>query len=724
MRSAKVSLRITLLSCIVFLLLLTFAIVWISATRGLRASVEVMAEAASHEALARVEEQTKAQLDNAQTAGTLVSNRVLQMERARGRSLAVADLPELTTHLHEIIQVYPGLSYLSVSFAERGEYAHVQREGNKLSAVEMTRPVNGVATQTYIAYKNEARIVTRIDPNHRYDPRTRPFFKAAQRARKGVWTDSYPFVEPNGVTYPGLSLALPVYTGKRLAYVVTADFTSAKLCHFLEGIKVGQTGYAFVVDDRSSGGHVLLAHPNSDLLLQKRGNTTELARIGQVNDSILREAMGSIVKYRDKSGAYVGKVQVGSGSVTGPAGANDYFVSYARIHNIEGSPAPGLSIGTIIPAIELIGPFAVHERTISGVGIIAISLGLIVSWLISLAVSRPLQAAVRQLSDVGQMKFDLPPLMGSVLIEVSELASSVEQMKVSLRSFSRYVPTDLVSRVLATGAEPVLGGEMRELTVHFCDIAGFTSVAEKMSPQELLQLLSECLGELSEEITLSGGTIDKYIGDSIMAFWGAPEPLPDHAATACRALLRNCQRMDNLRTRLRERQLPPLYIRMALHTGTVLVGNIGSEHRLNYSVIGDTVNVASRLENLNRLYGTSILISDATRQAIGEKLIARPVDWVRVEGREGVLQIFEPFGFEGEMESADQQRYKQVVQISERASALYRARRWQEASQCFDAIQELLPGDGVATLFKTSCQAYAKNSPPESWDGVEQTFKL
>jgi len=724
LRSAKISLRITLLSCIVFLLLLTFAIVWVSATRGLRASVEVMAEAASHEALSRVEEQTKAQLDNAQIAGTLVGNRVLQMERARGRSLAVADLPELTTHLHEIIQVYPGLSYLSVSFAAHGEYAHVQRDGDKLSAVEMTRPVNGVATQTYIAYNDARRVITRIDPNHRYDPRTRPFFKAAVHAGKGVWTDSYPFVEPDGITYPGLSLAMPVYSGKRLAYVVTADFTSARLCHFLQDIKVGRTGYAFVIDDRSGGGHVLLAHPNSDLLLQKRGNTTELARIGQVNDVVLREAMGSIVKYRDKNGVYVGKVKVGGNSVTGTVGAHEYFVSYAPIRNIEGTPSPGLSIGTIIPAVELIGPFAAHERTISGVAIIAISLGLIVSWLISLAVSRPLQAAVRQLSEVGEMKFDLPPLMSSVLIEVSELANSVEQMKVSLRAFSRYVPTDLVSRVLATGTDPVLGGEMRELTVHFCDIAGFTTVAEKMSPQELLQLLSECLGELSEEITFSGGTIDKYIGDSIMAFWGAPEPLPDHAAIACRALLRNCRRMEKLRVRLQERQLPPLHVRMALHTGTVLVGNIGSEHRLNYSVIGDTVNVASRLENLNRLYGTSILISDATRQAIGAGLIARPVDWVRVEGREAALQIFEPFGFEGEMEPAEQERSLHVVEISERALALYRARRWQEAVECFDAILEILPGDSVAVLFKTSCQAYAQNPPPASWDGVEQTFKL
>ena len=151
MRSVKFSLRITLLGSIAFLMLLTFDVVWISATRGLRSSVETMAQALSLEAFARVEQRTQAQLDSAEAASTLAAEQLLDLERELGRPLAVGDLPQVTESLRDIMQVYHGLSFLSVSLAERGVYAHVQRSGITLSAVEMSRPINGVATQTYIS---------------------------------------------------------------------------------------------------------------------------------------------------------------------------------------------------------------------------------------------------------------------------------------------------------------------------------------------------------------------------------------------------------------------------------------------------------------------------------------------------------------------------------------------------------------------------------------------
>lgn len=679
-----------------------------------------MAHALSQEALARVEEKIQGQLEDARAASTLAATSVLDIESALGRPLEVSDLPRVTARLRGIAQVYPGLAFVSVSFAERGEYAHVQRSGQTISAVEMTRPLSGVATQKYIRFDGSKRIVTRVDPRHRYDPRTRPFFKAVSRAGHAAWTDSYPFVEPGGVTYPGLSLATPVYSRGKLAYVITADFSSAGLCDFLRNLNVGRSGYAFVVDDRDNGASVLLAHPDRKLLLQTRGEKTEIVRLDQIPDSALRQLLQRIAHRSDAEKTFTGKIADAPNAQTGAAG-REYFVAYGRV---EGTPNPGLSMGTLVPASELTGPLAIHERTITLVGITALALGLIFSWLISVAVARPLSAAVRQLGEVGKMRFDLPPVMRSGLAEVNELASSIDQMKLGLSSFSRYVPTDQVRRVLASGTEPTLGGEVRPLTIHFCDIAGFTSIAEKLPPDELLSLLSECLGELSDEIMLSHGTIDKYIGDSIMAFWGAPEPLPDHALRACRAVLRNRECMMRLRQSWSERGLPLLHTRMALHTGSTLVGNIGSRHRLNYTVMGDTVNVASRLENINRLYGTEILISETTRHAAGEILLARPVDWVRVEGREGALQIFEPLGVSDEMSHADLQRALCIVELSESALKQYRARRWQEASSIFSELLEVVPQDSVASLLKSRCERFGSTPPVGAWDGVDQTFKL
>jgi adenylate cyclase len=262
------------------------------------------------------------------------------------------------------------------------------------------------------------------------------------------------------------------------------------------------------------------------------------------------------------------------------------------------------------------------------------------------------------------------------------------------------------------------------LTVHFCDITGFTSIAERMPPDELLQLLSECLGELSEEILNSGGTIDKYIGDNIMAFWGAPEPLSDHARRACRAVLANRIRMACLRDRWSARGLPPMHVRIGLHTGDVIVGNMGSEHRLDYTVLGDAVNVSSRLENLNRLYGTEILISETTRRAAGENLVARPIDWVRVAGREQSLQIFEPLGFRDEMDQAEAEQACRIAEVSERALNYYHAREWRKAINELDEVLILLPRDGAAGVLRARCEHYKKTPPPHLWDGADQTYKF
>src|SRR6185437_1039257 len=179
-----------------------------------------------------------------------------------------------------------------------------------------------------------------------------------------------------------------------------------------------------------------------------------------------------------------------------------------------------------------------------------------------------------------------------------------------LRSFGAYVPRDLVRAVLASGERAELGGKTKELTIFFSDLAGFTTLSETLAPEALVELLGGYFDEMTRVIQSHGGTIDKFIGDAIMAFWNAPGDEPDHAARACQAAL-DCQaKLDAMRRA--DARLAGLQARIGLATGSVLVGNIGASDRMNYTVMGDTVNLASRLEGLNKAYGTPIMIAETT----------------------------------------------------------------------------------------------------------------
>lgn len=709
----KFSFRLTLLSCIVFLLLSVFAVIWLSASRGLESSVLVMAESLSSEALTRVESETRTQLDGAKAANQLLKYRIFSHEEKLNRPLTEADLPELTSYLRDVIRVYPHLSFVSVSLAPSGGYAHVQRVGAELHAVVMSAPQNGVARQAYYRFNGARRVFVRADPRHRYDPRTRPFYRQAVAAQSAVWTDTYLFVEPNGVSYPGLSLAAPVYSRGKLAAVVTSDFSSASLCRFLQGVRVGKSGYAFVTDDRADGSTLLAAHPREEELLQKRGKRIEIARITPERDPVLSQLL-TWAQSREKRSE---KTQhTGSLSASG----REYFASYSRL---EGTPDPGLSVGLVVPAVELIGPLERHQRIIKAAAVGALIVGLLLGWLISLAVTRPLGIATRQLREAGDLHLDSPPAPGSSLVEVNDLVDGVNSLKHGLKTYSRYAPADLVRRLLANGSNVHIGGEARFLSIHFCDLVGFTALAKQLSPDKQVELLSECLTELSEEILLSGGTIDKYTGDNIMAFWGAPEPQDDQALRACRAMLHNCERLERLNERLSSRDLPLLSAQMSLHSGEAVVGNVGSESRLNYTVLGESVGGACQLLTLNRLYRTQILISEATRVAVGGVLLARPVD--RVELTEGHWSVIhEPLGLRDQVDALELRRLENLIELSERAFAEYCAGGFAQARTYYEEILALDSTDGVASVMKARCESSMKIPFPASWNRVEETAKL
>ncbi|MHC1790013.1 CHASE2 domain-containing protein [Solidesulfovibrio sp.] len=285
------------------------------------------------------------------------------------------------------------------------------------------------------------------------------------------------------------------------------------------------------------------------------------------------------------------------------------------------------------------------------------------------------------------------------------------QRRFLTRAFARYVSPEVVHAVVAHPERLELGGEEAEVTVLFSDLAGFTTFSEKLSPKELIGILNACFTPATAIVLASGGTLDKFIGDAVMAFWGAPLPVPDHAARALGAALAMRASVHEVSRDFARLGLPRLAARLGLATGPAVVGNVGSRERFDYTILGDTVNLASRLESLNKYYGTDILLSEAARLAAGAAFPCRAVDAVRVKGRTGAVTVYEPLGLAGE-------RLPDFAAIYASAREYYVQRDFRRALEGFAAADAARGNDPPSRVLAGRCRACLEHPPPPDWDGV------
>jgi class 3 adenylate cyclase len=344
-----------------------------------------------------------------------------------------------------------------------------------------------------------------------------------------------------------------------------------------------------------------------------------------------------------------------------------------------------------------------------GVCLVVLLLGLFLSRRITL----PLRAIEADMARIQKFQIDGQTGIKTVFKEIRLMNEAVDDMKKSLRAFKRYVPADLVAELITLHKEAKLGGERRNLTVFFSDIEGFTSWSESLEPEQLIQLMARYFSGMTEIILRHQGTVDKYIGDAIMAFWGAPAELEDHAARACQAAL-ECQRFQTrFNEEIAKEGFAPVYTRIGLNTGDVLVGNVGYDERLNYTVIGDHVNLASRLEGLNKLYQTKIILSEHTQTLLGEQFLTRPVDYVIVKGKSEPIGVYELLAANGVSDG-----HKSYAELSAKAFAFYRERQWDQALAAYDRLLQARPSDGPAAVMAERCRKYIDAPPGPEWQGA------
>jgi adenylate cyclase len=296
---------------------------------------------------------------------------------------------------------------------------------------------------------------------------------------------------------------------------------------------------------------------------------------------------------------------------------------------------------------------------------------------------------------------------------------SVQREKSFIRNaFSHYLSADVVTELVSTGQMPNLGGETKYLTAMFTDLRGFSTISEKLKedPQAIVSLLNYYLEEMSNIILAQRGTIDKYEGDAIIAFFGAPLVLEDHAARACRSALymKKMERIVNEHV-LRENLSPaPVATRIGINTGNMVVGNMGTRQRMDYTIMGDPVNLAARLEGVNKQYGTWILVSEWTRNEAGDSFFFRQLDTVKVVGKDEPVRLFELI----DEKSAVQPKTVEAVEIFHEAHALFVKRQWDAAASRFEQVQTIIPDDGPSATFIRRCTEFKKQPPPENWTGV------
>jgi len=629
---------------------------------------------------------------------------------AAGR-LRTGDEDALLDHFGAAVDANPSFTWASFAQID-GTYVAVQRttDGTLLGTIRSqdaggieanAGPLDGEGPTRWREFTpSSASRGWRVSSEHRgtYDPRTRGWYTEAREGTEGRWVRPFLFFTRR---QPGFMYVLPVGAsteGTEDDGVLAVEYEISALSSFLSTLRVGEHGRVYLLTRDG----LVVGHPDGDVT-EGEGDDLAIASAASHSDPMLR-------------GAYAAMEADGGAERWLLEGGDFRFgESLAMVHPFPAEHGMDLSVLVVAPVDDFFGEVQRQLVVAICIALLAAFLAIVAGAIFSTRISSALRLIAEELERIGRFELSSRRVSDEVSIvrEVNEMAAVTDRMKSGLRSFGKYVPRTLVQELIGSGEEAVLGGKSRELTILFSDIAGFTSVSEKLTPTELVEALGAYLDALSSCIQDEQGTVDKYIGDAIMAFWGAPRELPDHALRACRAALAMQAAAHRLETQWKAEGKPVFLTRIGVNTGDCVVGNIGSPSRMNYTVMGDAVNLASRIEGLGTEYDKWLLIGESTAALVKDELVVRPIDWVAVKGKSRAVLVHE---LVGERAGADEKVLEAIAAYTE-ALDHYRARRWSQATLAFEKALAGFGEDGACTLMIARCRAYEANPPQEGWDG-------
>jgi adenylate cyclase len=513
-----------------------------------------------------------------------------------------------------------------------------------------------------------------------FDPRIRPWYKVTGTEPHNYWSKVYVFTTAQT---PGIAVTHPILNSRgELAAVVCGNTPLHALSSFVARQEVSENGLVFIVSNDGE----LIAFPDASKTTVKDKATGKL-RLGHVDDletPWIQEAYRAFARSGSRHNTF---------SVDG-----ETYIS--NVFPFPGAFSDRWNIVVALPEADILG--RVKElfwlSLVIGLLIAATSLGAI--YFVSRAISHQIVKLTGQMAYLSSFELERIRGVDSHIQEIQIMNEALMKAVTTIASFAKYVPAQLVRQLIQRGEEIRIGGKSAELTLMFTDVEGFAGIAEQMESDQVMVHLSEYFDHLTRIVRAEKGTVDKYIGDSLMAFWGQPLPLPDAPYRACKAALLCVAELETLNREWAEQGKAVMKTRFGLHTGVVTVGNMGSKDRINYSAVGDNVNIASRLEGLNRVYGTSVVISASTYEAVKDRFLCRPLDRLRVKGRSESIRIYELVAERGDAMAADLERFYQQF---ERA---YEAREQGDCTRALailDTIDDLCPGDGPSRVLRDGC---------------------
>ncbi|MGE3912367.1 MAG: adenylate/guanylate cyclase domain-containing protein [Chloroflexota bacterium] len=623
----------------------------------------------------------------------LLQETVEQVQRNR---LRVDDVEELSENLVARLRRPPSVGWLSFTDQETGRFIGAWRRDDGVVILNRSRPDvnNGLPFEVEVTPDGRRIPFYRELPSG-YDPRERPWYKEAVASPGVIWTEPFEFNEGAFGVTAALALRDPVTND--VVGVFTADF-------FLDDIS---TFLATTARATSIGSVRLLVLSRDGLVVaDSTGQVDERARyLVSQGARVLPSGFASLPSDRPIAVGFGadGEQYIGAFQLVGAAGGPEWIAV------------------VLVREDDVLQVVYSTRRYALSVGLVLLTLAVILGSVVAHRVAGPLTIVARDLEDVGRFELSPDPSPSSFVEEIAVVGGSVDRMKSGLRSFARYVPTEIVGDLLKGGEEAHLGVQYRRMTIHFSDVAGFSRIAERLPPERLIEQLSEYLRAMTAVLREEHGTIDKFLGDGILAFFNAPHDVPDHVRRACRAAIRSQARLDELNRDWEATGKSAFRVRIGLHVGETLVGNVGTPDRFDYTVVGDAVNLASRLESLNKLYGTSILASEEVRQEAGPGFEWRTLDRVAVVGRERATLVCELLGEAGSI-APDVARARDVY---EQALTAYVDGDFTAAAAGFRAASVLWPEDHAAVEMAERAESLAREPVPTGWSGIyAQTVKL
>ncbi len=609
------SLRFTLLSIFIVLYLLTAVLTLAVRYAAFSDEVGYISRSLMKQASTSVYREVSSEINPIEVQGAFTAKLIEKGVVSENRQ-------ELTPYLFNLVSIMP-LVRSAFWADEDGNFILVRKESDGTITTETLwrqgANINSAVNQTR---DGKIRRLVKSSIDNDMDPRKSPWYTTARSTKAISWIDVYHYI----VAKNGITLSVPIID--KNGNVVSALGLLVSLEYLTDAVsnqKVARNGSAFIVsnDERliaypHRAPFPAAAHPDDDNLLN-------------IHVSALPLIDQSLDTYKKTLDEYLTVHYAGQ----------DYLVSYMPVKDLG---SIHWLIGVIVPKSDFTGFIQRLNRDsffvwagIMAVGIILLS--IFVSYIV-----KPIKLLVKETKNIRDFNLDAEINIQSRLKEVNSLKNSLNSMKRGLKHFQKYIPKILVHQLIETGQDMQIGGVKKNLVVMFSDIENFTTIAGNVDPQQLMAQVCEYFEIVTSIIIEEKGTIDKYIGDAVMAFWGAPLVESDPCAHAAKAALRCQTRLVELNKAWRERGWPVFVTRIGIHMGDAIVGNVGSSERLSYTALGDTINITNRLEGINKNYNTKIIVSDTVYAEIKDKFILREVDSVLLKGITHPMNVYELLG--------------------------------------------------------------------------------